>query len=341
MKAPVLPVPDFFDVNKVGAVWRIPYEDRARQARDWAIRHALKPASVDQTRTWLMLIDVQNTFCIPDFELYVGGRSGRGAVEDNARLCEFIYRNLGDITHITATLDTHRTVQIFHAIFFVDGDGNHPAPYTDIHASDLQSGKWKFNPALAPQFGIAPDYGQQMMIHYAEELEKKGKYALTIWPYHAILGGIGHALVSSVEEAVFFHSVARIAQPDIEIKGEKPFTENYSVVGPEVLTGPMGETLGTHNTKFIEQLQNFDKLIVAGQAKSHCVAWTVQDLLDDINSFDPALAQKVYLLEDCSSPVVVPEVVDHTEAANEAYERFARAGMHIIKSTQSIIHLDL
>ena len=54
-----------------------------------------------------MLIDVQNTFCIPDFELYVGGRSGHGAVEDNIRLCEFIYRNLGNITHITATMDTH------------------------------------------------------------------------------------------------------------------------------------------------------------------------------------------------------------------------------------------
>ena len=87
-----------------------------------------------------MLIDVQNTFCIPDFELYVGGRSGRGAVEDNVRLCEFIYRNLGSITHITATLDTHKAMQVFHAIFFVDKDGNHPAPYTDIHVSELREG---------------------------------------------------------------------------------------------------------------------------------------------------------------------------------------------------------
>jgi nicotinamidase-related amidase len=196
-----------------------------------------------------------------------------------------------------------------------------------------------FNSALAPQFGIAPEYGQQMMIHYADELEKKGKFALTIWPYHAMLGGIGHALVSSVEEALFFHSIARNAQYDIEIKGDKPFTENYSVIGPEVLTGPMGETLGTHNTKFIEQLQQYDKLIIAGQAKSHCVAWTVSDLLSDINDVNPELAKKVYLLDDCSSPVVVPDVVDHTDAANEAYEKFAKAGMNIIHSTQSISSL--
>ncbi len=334
-----LPIPGFFNADKVGAVWRIPYEERAKGARDWALQHGLQAASTDQTRSWLTLVDVQNTFCIPDFELYVGGRSGRGAVDDNLRLCEFIYRNLGNITHITATMDTHRAMQIFHALFFVDEDGNHPAPYTDIQASEIRGGKWKFNPELAPQFGISPEYGQQMMVHYADELERKGKYALTIWPYHAMLGGIGHALVSSVEEALFFHSIARITQYDINIKGDKPFTENYSVIGPEVLTGPMGETLGTRNAKFIEQLQQFDKLIIAGQAKSHCVAWTISDLLEDINATDPELAKKVYLLEDCTSPVVVPGLVDHTDAANAAYERFVKAGMHLIRSDQLISEL--
>lgn len=331
------PIPDFFDAQNVGAVWRIPYEERAVQARDWARQHQLQPASADSTKTWLMLIDVQNTFCIPDFELYVGGRSGRGAVEDNVRLCEFIYRKLGTITRITATLDTHLTMQVFHAIFFVDKAGNHPAPYTDIHVSELQDGKWTFNPALADQFDIAPEYGQQMMIHYAEQLQKSGKYALTVWPYHAMLGGIGHALVSSVAEALFFHSVARLAQTEIVTKGDTPFTENYSVIGPEVLAGPMDESLGRHDQRFIERLQQCDRLIITGQAKSHCVAWTVSDLLEDIALLDLELAKKVYLLEDCTSPVVVPGVVDHTDAADAAYERFAKAGMHIVKSTEDFL----
>jgi nicotinamidase-related amidase len=330
-----LPIPPFFDPGSVGSVWRIPYEERARQARDWTRQHGLQPAYADSPRTWLMLIDVQNTFCIPDFELYVGGRSGHGAVDDNVRLCDFIYRHLGQITRITATMDTHLTMQVFHAIFFVDRDGNHPASYTDIHVSELLEGKWMFNPALASQFDIAPEYGQQMLIHYAEELAKSGKYALTIWPYHAMLGGIGHALVSSVAEALFFHSVARIAQTEIVTKGESPFTENYSVIGPEVLTGPMDEALGVHDQRFIRELQECDRLIVAGQAKSHCVAWTVSDLLDDIMAADPQLARKVYLLEDCTSSVVVPGLVDHTQAADAAYERFAKSGMNIVKSTDN------
>lgn len=330
------PIPSFFDSARVGEIWKVDYASCAEQARKYALQHHLKPASVSKDRISLLVIDAQNTFCIPGFELFVSGRSGRGAVDDNIRLCEFIYRNIGSITHITATMDTHMAQQIFHTIFFVDADGNHPIPYSNIHVADLRSNKWTFNPALAPRFGIAPEYGQQMMVHYAEELEKKGKYALTIWPYHAMLGGIGHALVPALEEAIFFHSIARLAQPDFEMKGDKPFTENYSIIGPEVLTGPMGEMLGKHNPKFIQHLQEVDRIYIAGQAKSHCVAWTISDLLEDIQATDPDLAKKVYLLDDCSSAVVVPKVVDHTDAANEAYVRFANAGMKIVKSTDEI-----
>jgi nicotinamidase-related amidase len=44
----------------------------------------------------------------------------------------------------------------------------------------------------------------------------------------------------------------------------------------------------------------------------------------------------VYLLEDCTSPVVVAGVMDYTERANAAFQRFADAGMHIVKSTDPI-----
>jgi nicotinamidase-related amidase len=331
-----LPIPSFFEAEQVGKVWRVPYEERARQAHDWSLRYGIKSPSGDGSRNWLLLVDIQNTFCIPGFELFVGGRSGTGAVDDNKRLCEFINRNLDAITDLSATLDTHLSQQVFHAIFFVDKDGNHPAPYTNIQTRELKAGKWNFNPALAPHFGITPDYGQKMMIYYAGELEKKGKYALTIWPYHAMLGGIGHALVSAVEETVFFHAMTRLTQPAFEVKGDRPFTEHYSVIGPEVTRGPQGESLGEHNTKFIETLKKTDALVIAGQAKSHCVAWTISDLLDDINATDMSLANKVYLLEDCTSSVVVPGA-DYTEAGDEAFERFARAGMHLVKSTDEFL----
>jgi nicotinamidase-related amidase len=101
------------------------------------------------------------------------------------------------------------------------------------------------------------------------------------------------------------------------------------MLGPEVTHGPDGEELGHRNVELIERLLEFDGVIVAGQAKSHCVAWTIDDLLEG----EQRLAERVYLLEDCSSPVVVPGVVDYTEEADAAFERFAAAGMHVVRST--------
>jgi nicotinamidase-related amidase len=195
---------------------------------------------------------------------------------------------------------------------------------------------WKFNEALCYSFHIDKEFGQKQLLHYTTKLKEGGKYDLTIWPYHAMLGGIGHALVAAFEEAIFFHGVARYSQPDFHVKGDKPFTEHYSVLGPEVLEGPQDEPLATKSEKFFYKLIQYDAVIIAGQSKSHCVAWTIDDLLRDILEKDRQLVEKVYLLEDCTSPVVVPGIIDYTEQANNAFQRFADAGMHIVKSTEPI-----
>jgi nicotinamidase-related amidase len=332
-----LPIPSFFDSARVGDVWRVPYQQRATEAKAWASKFGIPPAAQDKNRMCLLLVDVQNTFCIPEFELFVGGRSGMGAVEDNARLCEFIYRNLGRITTIAATMDTHTVMQVFHAEFWVDADGNNPAPLTMIHHQDVVEGNWMVNPAIAPNLKEKTyEDLQAYALHYTKELDDHGKFPLTIWPYHSMLGGIGHALVSSVEEACFVHNMARRSQTIFEVKGGNPLTENYSVLSPEVLKDEAGSAIAAKNESFINTLLSYDNVIIAGQAKSHCVAWTVSDLLSEIQSRNPHLAQNVYLLEDCTSPVVVPDVADFTDQANETFQKFADAGMHLVQSTQPV-----
>ncbi len=327
-----LPVPPHFDPERVGEVWRVPYETRAREARVWAEEHGIDAASDDSPRVCLLAVDVQNTFCIPDFELFVAGRSGTGAVDDNRRLCDFLYRNLGTITKIFPSLDTHHAMQVFHAIWLVDEHGGHPEPYTLVSPEDVATGRWRMNEAVAEALGIDADYARRHLEHYTRALAEGGKYDLTIWPYHAMLGGIGHAMVSAVEEAVFFHGVARYSAPEFQVKGDNPLTEHYSMLGPEVTEGPDGDILGSKNTALIEKLLSFDAVVVAGQAKSHCIAWTIDDLLDE----EHRLAERTYLLEDCTSPVVVPGVVDYTDEADAAFERYAEAGMHVVRSTTPI-----
>ena len=330
-----LPLPAHFDPGRVGDVWRVPYEDRAREAPAWARKHDLGPAVEDSFLLCLVAVDVQNTFCIPGFELFVGGRSGTGAVDDNRRLCEFVYRNLGTITQIFPSLDTHHAMQVFHAVWLVDEDGNHPGPYTLISPDDVEAGRWRVNGAVAEALGIDAEYAARHLSHYTRRLAGGGKDDLTIWPYHAMLGGIGHALVSAVEEAFFFHGVARYSRPDFQVKGDNPLTEHYSMLGPEVTEGPDGERLGGPNTALIDKLLTFDAVVVAGQAKSHCLAWTIDDLLEHDEARE-RLAERTYLLEDCTSPVVVPGVVDYTDQADAAFERYAAAGLNVVRSTDPI-----
>ena len=332
-------IPSFFNPESVGKIWRVPYQSRATEAQAYAKTHSVAPAHSDKARICLLAIDVQNTFCLPEFELFVGGRSGNGAVEDTQRLCEFIYRNLGIITEIAPTMDTHAATQIFHPVFWMNAAGEHPAPMTMISYEEIEQGKWQVNPAVAKSLADAQAETKPLdvaafALHYAKELSSAQKYPLTIWPYHSMLGGVGHALVPAFEEACFFHNIARQSQTRIEIKGDNPLTENYSVLSPEVLSGEDNQPIARKNNSFIEHLLSFDAVIIAGQAKSHCVAWTIRDLLSEIQAVDPALANKIYLLEDCASPVVVPGVVDFTEAADACYQEFKAAGMHLVKSTQ-------
>ncbi|MBD0394470.1 MAG: isochorismatase, partial [Microcoleus sp. C1-bin4] len=232
-----LPTPDYFDTKKVSEVWRVPYQERAAEAKEWAEKYSIQPAASDKNQICLLIIDAQNTFCLPEFELFVGGRSGSGAVDDNLRLCEFIYRNLNAITTIAPTMDTHTAMQIFHPIFWINEAGEHPlSAATSITLEDVQQGIWKVNPAVAHSIANGKySVLQKHALHYVQKLSEDGKYPLTIWPYHSMLGGIGHALVSAVEEAIFFHSIARNSQALFEIKGGNPLTENYSVLRPEVL----------------------------------------------------------------------------------------------------------
>jgi nicotinamidase-related amidase len=306
-----LPLPPHWDPDRVETVWRVEYEARAADAERWAEEHGIGPAADDRRRVVLLAVDCQNTFCTPGFELFVPGAPG-----DSRRLCEFVYRNLGAITEIVPTLDTHRAFQIFHAAWVVDAEGRHPPPYTAVSVEDVESGHWRAaDPAL-----------QEHLLGYVRALAAGERYQLTVWPYHAMLGGTGHALVSAVEEAIFFHGIARTSQPWFDLKGDNPLTEHYSALGPEVG--------GERDDVLVEHLRSFDAVLIAGQAKSHCVAWTLEDLLRDLPN------EQVYLLEDCTSPVVVPGVVDFTDEANAAVEQYAAEGVHVVRSTDAPAWLD-
>ena len=337
-----LPVPRFYDTaNAARWSYRPDQEQLFRDATAWARNYVIAPSGSDTTRVALLLIDLQRDFCFPEGSLYVGGRSGRGAIEDNDRIARFIYRNLRRLTDVTCTLDTHFPYAIFFASFWLDAADKPLAPHTVITTADIRGGRVRPNPAVAAWL-CNGNYAWlvQQAAFYTEELERAGKYQLYLWPLHCLLGSDGHALAGVIHEARLFHAFARASRGFIEIKGGNALTENYSVLAPEVLVRHDARPLAQRNTAFIKTLLEYDAVIIAGQAASHCVRSSIADLLDSIRAQDERLVKKVYLLEDCMSSVAVPDparpghfLADFTPQAEAALRGFAAAGMHVVRST--------
>jgi nicotinamidase-related amidase len=338
-----LPLPPFHDPRRAADYgYRPDAVALADTAASWRAQHGIRPAAVDETRIHLLLIDVQKDFCFPEGSLYVAGRSGTGAIDDSRRIAELVYRNLGVITEITTTLDTHLAYQIFFPSFWLDRDDAPLTAHRVVTSEQIAAGDVRPNPAMAKWLcGGNYTWLCKQVLHYTQELERAGKYQLYLWPPHCLLGSDGHALAGIVHEARLFHSFARTAQSTVEVKGGNPLTENYSVLRPEVLSRFDGAALAQRNTQFVQTLLSADAVVIAGQAASHCVKSTIDDLLDEIAAQDPALARKVYLVTDCMSAVTVPDgrggfVADFTDQADAALARFANAGMHLVRSTDPI-----
>ncbi len=293
----------------------------------------MKAAATDKFRTMVLLIDAQKDFCHPTGSLYVGGRSQRGAIEDSARTAAFIYRNMPYLTGITATMDTHMSNQIFVPSFWLDTEGTHVQAFTQVKTEDVIKGKVRPDPAVCKMLGdnVTPAWLTAYVQHYCKTLEANGKYSLMVWPFHCLLGTPGHALTGVIAEAHQFHAWARRTQSWIEVKGGNILTENYSVLGPEVTKTHDGKVIGQTNAAFIKTLFSYDAIVIAGQAASHCVKSSIDDLLGNILNQDPALAQKCHILTDCMSSVAAP--YDFTDATDIALAKFANAGMHLHKST--------
>jgi nicotinamidase-related amidase len=338
-----LPIPDLFDARRArDYAYRPDATALATAATAWRAQHAIRPSAADETRVHLLLIDVQKDFCFPEGSLYVAGRSGTGAIDDSRRIAEFVYRNLGNLTDITTTMDTHLAYQIFFPSFWLDKADQPLTAHRVVTSEQIAAGEVRPNPGVAKWLcGGNYTWLCKQVLHYTKELERAGKYQLYLWPPHCLLGSDGHALAGIIHEARLFHAFARTAQSTVEVKGGNPLTENYSVLRPEVLSRFDGAALAQRNTQFLQTLLSADAVVIAGQAASHCVKSTIDDLLDEIAAQDISLAKKVYLLTDCMSAVTVPDgkgglAADFTAQADAALAKFANAGMHLVKSTDPI-----
>ena len=264
----------------------------------------LTPVSQMAKKVIVIGIDEQLDF-MPDGALGVPN-----ADKDVERFTKFIYDNMDEISKIAVSIDTHIPHQIFHPCWWIDMNGNHPAPYTAITLDDLDKGNYR---AV-----IKPIESRDYVMH----LEQDGKKTLVVWPYHCIQGTTGCSLDNQFGNMVYFHSVAKKSIPITIIKGQDPLSEMYGFLRPEY------DRRGYVNLEFLNLLTNYDMIIIGGEAKSHCVLESIKQILEHFAN-QPEITNKIYILEDCMSSI--PGFEDITNATYEDFRKIY--GVHIVKST--------
>jgi nicotinamidase-related amidase len=235
-------------------------------------------------RYQLFIIDAQRDFCEPAGGLYVPG-----AERDIARLSSMIRRNLDAFDDIFVTLDAHHRVHIANPIWWVDSRGNGPEPFTEIDVEAVETGRWRAsNPAY-----------QQRSLDYVRALKRKGRYTLTIWPYHCLIGSTGATVMPDLFGALSDWE-RQFAVVNTVTKGSNIFTEHYSAVRADVEDPEDPDTL--LNARLLRALKDGGDrpILIAGEALSHCVANTIRDVAHEFNDSE---VRRLVLLEDATSNV--------------------------------------
>jgi nicotinamidase-related amidase len=254
----------------------------------------------------LLIIDMQNDFCSPKGSLYVPGSE-----KDAIRLAKFISKNEGVIDHIILTQDSHNVIDISHPVFWEDKHGNPPDPFTQISLKQVIGGLWK------------PRFQKGKAIEYIRKLGQQGEFPHTIWPEHCIIGSNGAAIIDEIIEPV--KSWARRGNfYDVVVKGTNPLTEHFGALKAIVPVPGSPET--QLNSAMVDKLIHAGRIYIAGEAKSHCVATTIGQILHL-----SGLARKLRIISDCMS-----DVTGFEEIALPIYEKAKTDGAEFVLSTEAV-----
>ena len=292
------------DVSRIGEHGKVDFNaDLMKMAE----QERLRPANQDSVKRLLLCIDVQKDF------IEGGALEVPNSIGDVERITRFIYNNMNGISRIMCSMDTHTPYQIFHPAWWVNPDGEHPAPYTVITYEDVKNNVWR--QVIAPVLDS---------ITYLQELEKvgAGKKQLCIWPYHCINGTDGFTLENEFSKMVYYHYVAKKASNRIVNKGQDPYSEMYGIIKPEY------SKKNFINTVVLNAIERFEEIYVVGEAASHCLMESVKQIAENFAT-RPDVTSKITILEDCTSPIAGCE-----QLTKDAFDMFKRNyGINFAKST--------
>lgn len=243
----------------------------------------------------LLVVDPQNDFCdLPASHCPVDPASGRplapalpvaGAHADLQRVAGLVDTLGARLDGITITLDSHHRLHIAHPTFWQTADGGPVAPFTPITAAEAHAGRYRTrDPAALPR-----------ALDYLDRLEARGRYTLMVWPVHCEIGSWGHNVHAALRAAYNRWEMQGPRLVEKVMKGANPWSEHYSAIEAEV---PDPQDPATQrNVELLARLAEANLLLIAGEASSHCVRATAEDVAAALPP------ERLVLLTDCISPV--------------------------------------
>lgn len=233
----------------------------------------------------LLAIDPQNDF----MDIAGAALPVTGAHADMQRLAAFVDAAGQYIEDIVVTLDSHASVGVERTTFWLDAGGQPVAPFTMVRALDVREARYTpRNAALRDE-----------VLRYLDALEAASARTLIVWPVHCVLGTWGHNIHDALAHGIARWEMATGRTCEKVLKGLNPLTEQYSAFRAEVPRPDDART--ANNAALMARLAVGDAtLVVAGEASSHCVAASGEDMLAQM---DAARLANTVLLTDCMSPV--------------------------------------
>jgi len=257
------------NINTIG----LPYESKEISNNDIFNLTEEQIVTSNEHKNLLLIIDPQNDF------MEDGNLAVKGARNDILNLTTFIYNNLRKIDKIKVSLDSHTYKQIFSQIWWENAEGNHPDFYTVID----ENSKYK------------PVFHKEHSMKYLKYLADNNK-ELIIWPYHCLLGTFGHNIEANLENMLSYFSLVTKKTVEKITKGSNPLSEMYGIFKEE-----FSEVNAQINPMLAKAYGKYENIIVAGEAKSHCVLETVKQMCE-FYSFDH-FNSNIIILEDCMSSI--------------------------------------
>lgn len=282
-------------------------------------------------KTHLVIIDPQADFmdiiakpgdpvglALPDGTKFRSTLPVPGALADMGRVASLVAR-IGDrLDDIHVTLDSHRVIDVAHPGFWRDQNGKPPNPFTMISHDDVKNRIW------APR----SEQYRQRMLDYTAALQAAGKFVLMIWPEHCLIGSWGHNVVDVLKVQLDAWERKQFANVDYVTKGTNTFTEHYGAMMAEVVDPDDPST--QLNGQFLSVLQDADIIGIAGEASSHCVKTTIEQIVDNIGD---SHLPKIHILTDCMSPVPqTPGAPDFPAIAKQFLDSMKSRGLVLTTS---------